>query len=140
MRMNESVHANIRAIMFALASVLPIHAAHAITFQTDNPDLRITWNNTFKYSTVYRLKDADPALTDATSPAPTPGANDFYNFNQNDGDLNFKKKGMVSDRLDWLTEFDINTPNAGARVYGYSVACIFFFLPHAGIPEILFNI
>jgi hypothetical protein len=109
MRVNEKIHANIKAIIFALASVLPIHAAHAIDFQTDNPDLRITWNNTFKYSTAYRLKDADPALTN--DPA-------NFTFNQNDGDLNFKKKGLISSRLDWLSEFDIGTRNLGARVSG----------------------
>lgn len=113
MRVNENIHANIKRIIFALASVLPMHAAFAIDFQTDNPDLKITWNNTFKYSTAYRLKDADPALTTSSF---NPSANDFFTFNQNDGDLNFKKKGMISSRLDWLTEFDIGTKNTGARV------------------------
>jgi hypothetical protein len=114
MRVNEKIHANIKTIIFALASVLPIHAAHAIDFQTDNPDLRITWNNTLKYSTAYRLKDADPALITATAPVST----NMYTFNQNDGDLNFKKKGLISSRLDWLSEFDIGTRNLGARVSG----------------------
>jgi hypothetical protein len=107
MRVKEKIHANMKAIIFALATVLPIHAAHAIDFQTDNPDLKITWNNTFKYSTAYRLKDADPALTN--NPA-------NFTFNTNSGDLNFQKKGLISDRLDWLTEFDIGTRNVGARV------------------------
>jgi hypothetical protein len=107
MRVNEKLHANIKTIIFALASVLPIHAAHAIDFQTDNPDLKITWNNTFKYSTAYRLKDADPALTSTGNP---------FLANMNDGDLNFQKKGLISSRLDWLTEFDIGTNNMGARV------------------------
>lgn len=115
MRASEKIHANIKAIIFALASVLPMHAAHAIDFQTDNPDLKITWNNTFKYSTAFRLKDADPALSTSSF---NPTANDMYNFNQNDGDLNFKKKGLISSRLDWLSEFDIGTRNLGARVSG----------------------
>jgi hypothetical protein len=110
MRVNEKIHVNIKTIIFALASVLPIHAAYAIDFETGNPDLKITWNNTFKYSTAYRLHDADPALTTASGPT------NVYTFNQNDGDLNFKKKGLVSNRLDWLTEFDIGTQNVGARV------------------------
>ena len=41
-----------------------------------------------------------------------------FTFNQNDGDLNFKKKGLISSRLDWLSEFDIGTRNLGARVSG----------------------
>ena len=115
MRVNEKIHANVKTIIFALASVLPIHTAHAIDFQTDNPDLRITWNNTFKYSTAYRMKDADPALTTSSF---NPSANDMFTFNQNDGDLNFKKKGLISSRLDWLSESDIGTRNYGARVSG----------------------
>lgn len=107
MKGNKKIHANIKTIIFALASVLPIHAAYAFDIQTGNPDVRITWNNTFKYSTAYRLKDADPALTD--NPA-------NFTYNQNSGDLNFQKKGLVSNRLDWLTEFDIDTNNMGARV------------------------
>jgi hypothetical protein len=112
MRVNEKIHANIKTIIFALASVLPIHAAHAIDFQTDNPDLKITWNNTFKYSAAYRLKNADPTLSTSTAP----GTQGMFVANLNDGDLNFQKKGLVSDRLDWLTEFDIGTRNWGARV------------------------
>jgi hypothetical protein len=112
MRVNEKFHANIKTIIFALASVLPMHAAHAIDFQTDNPDLKITWNNTFKYSTAYRLKDADPALSTPTAGVST----GMFLINQNDGDLNFQKKGLISSRLDWLTEFDIGTNNMGARV------------------------
>ena len=107
MRGNNKIHANIKTIIFALAAALPVHAAYAIDFKTDNPDLRITWNNTFKYSNAYRLQDADPALIN--NPA-------NYTFNQNSGDLNFQKKGLVSNRLDWLTEFDVDTNNMGARV------------------------
>jgi Protein of unknown function (DUF1302) len=105
MMVNGKIHANIRMIIFALASVLPM-AAHAIDFETNDPDLKATWNNTFKYSTAYRLQDANPALTN--DPA-------NFTFNQNSGDLNFKKKGMVSNRLDWLTELDVGTKNYGGR-------------------------
>jgi hypothetical protein len=114
MRVNEKIHANVKTIIFALASVLPMQAAHAIDFQTDNPDLRITWNNTFKYSAAYRLHDADTTLTTATAPV----SPNMFVGNTNSGDLNFQKKGLVSDRLDWLTEFDIGTRNWGARVSG----------------------
>lgn len=113
MRVNGKIHANIKKIIFALAAVLPVHAAYSIDFDTGNPDLKVTWNNTFKYSTAYRLHDADPALTTSSF---NPSANDMYTFNQNHGDLNFKKKGMISDRVDWLTELDVGTKNTGARV------------------------
>jgi hypothetical protein len=107
MRANKKIHANIKTIIFALASVFPIHAVHAIDFETNNPDLKITWNNTLNFSTAYRLQDANPALT-----------NNAANFtaNQNSGDLNFQKKGLASERLDWLTEFDMGTKDMGVRV------------------------
>ena len=82
MRVNEKNHVSIKKIIFALASVLPIHAAYAIDFETGNPDLKITWNNTFKYSTAYRLKDADPTLTTATAPV----SPNMFVGNTNSGD------------------------------------------------------
>lgn len=69
--------------------------AQAFEFNTGDPGLKMRWDNTFKYSTIYRLHDPDSKqLADfAASPA-------------GDGDRNFKK-GIVSSRLDWLTEFDV---------------------------------
>jgi len=98
----------------ALAAIWPAHAVHAFEFDTGNPDLKISWNNTFKYSTAYRLKDADPRLLSGGYPAA--GPTDFTGANMDDGDLNFRHKGLVSNRVDWLTELDITTAAYGARV------------------------
>jgi hypothetical protein len=98
----------------AIAAILPAHAVHAFEFDTGNPDLKISWNNTFKYSTAYRLKDADPRLLSGGYPAA--GPTDFTGANMDDGDLNFRHKGLVSNRVDWLTELDITTAAYGARV------------------------
>lgn len=102
------------AIAVALASVLPMQATHALEFDSGNPDLRISWNNTFKYSTAYRLRNADPRLLSSGYPSAGPG--DFSGYNLDDGNLNFRKKGIVSNRLDWLSELDIGTRNFGGRL------------------------
>lgn len=102
------------AMALALASILPLQAAHAIEFETGNPDLKISWNNTFKYSTAYRLKNADPGLLEGGYPSAGPG--DFSGYNLDDGNRNFRSKGIVSNRLDWLSELDIGTSSFGARL------------------------
>lgn len=102
------------AMVIALASALPMQAVHALEFDTGNPDLRVTWTNTVKYSSAYRLKDADARLLSGGYPAA--GPMDFTGANVDDGNLNFRKKGIVSNRLDWLSELDIGTKNFGGRI------------------------
>lgn len=102
------------AMAIALASVLPMQSAHALEFDTGNPDIRVTWNNTFKYSTAYRLKNASAGLLEGGYPSA--GPMDFTGYNLDDGNRNFGKKGIVSNRLDWLSELDIGGNNWGARL------------------------
>lgn len=102
------------ALAAAIASMLPLQAVHALEFDTGNPELKISWNNTFKHSTTYRLKDADSRLLSGGYPAA--GSSDFTGANLDDGNLNFRKKGMVSNRLDWLSELDFGTSRMGGRV------------------------
>jgi hypothetical protein len=79
----------------AVAAALSCGQAQAFQFDTGDPGLKMRWDNTFKYSTLYRLHNPDSKqLADyAASPA-------------GDGDYNFKR-GIVSNRIDWLTEFDV---------------------------------
>ena len=79
-------------------------SANAFEIDTGNPDLKLRWDNTVKYSNAFRLKDRSPAL------ASDPGTS-----NLNDGDNNFGK-GLVSNRFDLLSEFDLQMNNVGARV------------------------
>ena len=95
------------ALASGLAYGLP---AHAFELDSGNPDTKIRLDLTPKYSTAYRLKDASPVLT---SPA---ARGDGGVTNENDGDVNFKKKGIVSNRLDLLTEFDVAAKNWGLRL------------------------
>jgi hypothetical protein len=80
--------------------------AHAFEIQTDNPDLSLHWDNTLKYSSAWRLKNPSHKLTQGSTA-----------LNQDDGDRAFGK-GLISNRLDSLSEFDIAYQNYGARVSG----------------------
>jgi hypothetical protein len=80
--------------------------ANAFEFDSGNPDLRLRWDNTLKYSSAWRAHDPSSKLTEGQT-----------SLNQDDGDRNFKK-GLVSSRVDLLSEFDITYQNFGARVSG----------------------
>jgi hypothetical protein len=89
----------------AVAAALSCGHARAFEFDTSDPGLKVRWDNTLKYSTIYRLQnpDAEQLARYQGSPA-------------GDGDRNFKK-GIASNRLDWLTEFDVVKDNQfGGRI------------------------
>lgn len=90
----------------AVAMVLVCNNAHAFRFDTgDDSDLKMRWDNTFKYSTIYRLHDPDKAQLARYIDSPA-----------GDGDRNFDK-GIASNRLDWLSEFDlVHGGNKGFRI------------------------
>jgi hypothetical protein len=58
----------------------------------DNEDFKLNFDNTFKYSGAWRMKGASDKL--------------LANPNNDDGDRNFDK-GLVSNRVDWLSELDL---------------------------------
>lgn len=89
------------AAVLACALVTP--TAHAFEFETDNPDLKVRWDNTLKYSTAWRVQGPSTTLTAA--------------LNEDDGDRNFKK-GLISNRADLLTELDVTYSNVGFRLSG----------------------
>ena len=66
--------------------------AHALEFDTDNPDLKVRWDNTVKYNLGVRAQSQDPAI--------------LGNPNADDGDRNFRS-GVVTTRIDLLSEFDV---------------------------------
>ena len=94
------------ALMAAAACVLP---AHAVDIATPDPELKLRLDLTPKYSMGYRLKNPSPALV-AFNPAVDPGT-----INEDDGDNNFGR-GLISNRLDLLGEFDLSAKNFGARI------------------------
>jgi hypothetical protein len=100
------------AVLVAALAVCS-HSAHAFQFETEDSDLKIRWDNTIKYSTIYRLHDPDAAQLTAyanINPQPTPSGSPA-----GDGDRNFKK-GIASNRLDLLSEFDVVKGDSGARI------------------------
>ena len=78
-------------------------AAEAFQLDTGNSEVRMRWDNTVKYSSAWRLEDPSATLT--------------ADPNLDDGDLNFDK-GLISSRLDLLSEFDLIYKNMGLRLSG----------------------
>jgi hypothetical protein len=97
-----------RSALALAAGMLCALSAQAFELDSGNPDTKIRLDFTPKFSTAYRMKNASPGLT---SPAADSGV-----VNENDGDTNFRKKGVVSTRVDLLTEFDVTHGNLGLRV------------------------
>ena len=77
-------------IMIAL---LNTQAVNAVDIKTGNSDLGVRWDNTLKYSGLYRVSGQDAAL--------------LTDVNLDDGNRNFDK-GIVSNRIDVLSELDIS--------------------------------
>ena len=78
-------------------------SAHATEIEVSNPDIKLRWDNTIKYSNSWRIKRASDELIGA--------------INQDDGDRNFSR-GLISNRFDVLSEFDVSYKGFGARVSG----------------------
>ena len=85
------------------ALLLGSTTAMALEIDSGNPDLTIRWDTNLKYSAMYRLKQASDTLT--------------ADLNQDDGDRNFDQ-GLVSNRVDVLSEIDLTYNNLGVRVSG----------------------
>ncbi|MBI5721677.1 MAG: DUF1302 domain-containing protein [Burkholderiales bacterium] len=88
----RSVAPSMSPVAAICAALLCGASARAGEIDLGNPDLMLRWDNTVKYSAAARLKRADPVL--------------LANPNLDDGDRNFGK-GLISSRLDWLSEADI---------------------------------
>ncbi|WP_233151837.1 DUF1302 domain-containing protein [Pelomonas sp. KK5] len=97
---------NRRFVMATVSSsLLCAGTALALDFDTGSEDLKIRWDNSVKYSAAFRLKAPSAAL--AGDP------------NQGDGDSNFGRRGLVSNRLDLLSDLDVIYQGSyGLRVSG----------------------
>lgn len=99
----------IQATAIAVASMGCIGEVTAFEIPLGESDVKARWDNTFKYSTAYRLSDPSERVAGGDAGMPPPGPQ------LDDGDRNFKK-GIVSNRLDWFSELDVSYKNVGARV------------------------
>lgn len=97
-----------QAVVGACAALTVSGSALAFQIDTGNPDIRMSWDNTVKYSASWRVSGVDGAVAD-NSLGPQ--------ANTNDGDLNFDR-GLVSSRIDLLSEFDFRFK----RSYGFRVS------------------
>jgi len=87
-----------RPTLLATAVAAALSAGHANAFMvTNSSDLRVMWDTTAKYSNMFRLQGQhDQLIADTQGNWP----------NTDDGNRNFDK-GLVSNRLDVLTEMDV---------------------------------
>nr|WP_119142051.1 DUF1302 domain-containing protein [Pseudomonas reidholzensis] len=93
----------------AIALCSSVNAA-AFQFDTGIPELTTSWDNTLKYSNAFRLKGREDNV------AAGPGTS-VPNPNMDDGDRNFSS-GLISNRVDLLSELDIRYEEVGARLSG----------------------
>ena len=101
-RQNPGWSARFRMVIAAAVAGMAAPAAQALEFDTE-PPLQIRWDNTVKYSAARRIE------------GPTPGL--LANINGDDGNRNFDT-GLISSRLDLLSELDVTYKRMGLRISG----------------------
>lgn len=101
-----------QAVVGAFGVMGLVAGSQAFEIETGT-EAKLRWDNTFKYSAGWRLKDPSSRIVngDPFPGGPPPGPQ------LDDGDLNFKK-GLISNRVDWFTELDATYKNFGFRMSG----------------------
>lgn len=104
---NGNRHAR-RATALLIAAGVTLFAGPVLALDL-NPDgdWQTRWDNTVRYSAGYRLKAPSDALINPVS----------EKANSDDGDRSFDR-GLVSNRVDLLSEFDIQKDGYGLRLSG----------------------
>jgi hypothetical protein len=99
------MHYSRRVLAIAVGSALAAAApAYAFEIDTGNPDLAVRWDNTVRYNLGMRAQGQDPKI--------------LGNPNFDDGDRNFARYALVTNRVDLLSEFDF----VFQRKYGFRVS------------------
>lgn len=99
-----------KKLVAVAAGMVVSSTSFAFNFETGSPDLTVSWDNTLKYSTSFRVRDVDPNV------APAGWAGFSGQVNANDGDRNFGK-GLISNRMDILSELGVRYKrNSGFRI------------------------
>ena len=92
------------AALVVAGIVAGIPAAHAFELTEPGSDIKVTWDNTVRYGVAFRTGGQNAALLGQP--------------NNDDGDRNFNK-GLISNKLELLTEFDVMSRQGfGLRVSG----------------------
>lgn len=96
---------SLRSVVVA-TSLMAAGYSLAAPIDVGNPDIKLRWDNTIKYSAGMRLKDQSDKLTKFARATPSSGAGPAA-LNGDDGDRNFKRGRLISNRLDLLSEMDV---------------------------------
>ena len=78
----------------AIAAITHTSSVQAYQIETSNPKLVVRWDNTIRYNLGVRTESQDERLL----------ANSIFN----DGDKKFDKGDVITNRIDLLSEFDID--------------------------------
>lgn len=103
-----------RRAAIASAAMLAVCAGPAAAFEvrTGDPELKVLWDTTVKYSNAFRLSKPSQAIVSGQNY--DPGAATYFP-NTDDGSRNFGR-GLISSRFDLLSELDVVYKGFGARV------------------------
>lgn len=94
-----------RSVIVVGTALVSAGQVQAFEIGTGNDDIQIRWDNTVRYNLARRMQEQDANITGS--------------LNNNDGDRNFKRNSIVSNRLDLLSEFDfIYQKDHGFRISG----------------------
>lgn len=86
----------LRVLVWAIMDVMLLwtQQSNAFPLPTNSPDLQLSWNNTLRYNWGTRLQGRDPRIAN----------NALYD----QGDALFDRYDTITNRLDWLSEFDLS--------------------------------
>ncbi|MHC8411320.1 DUF1302 domain-containing protein [Pseudomonas sp. Hz4] len=108
---------SIRSVVVA-TSLMAAGYSLAAPIDVGNPDIKLRWDNTLKYSAGMRLKNQSDTLTQNVPATRGSGAGPAA-LNGDDGDRNFKRGRLISNRFDLLSEMDlVFRDDFGFRVSG----------------------
>lgn len=96
----------LRLVAVATGMLATVSCSFADQIEMSNPDLAVRWDNTLKYSAGVRVGSQSNTLIQNV-PAPAGGAGGPAALNGDDGDRNFAAGGMISNRVDLLSELDL---------------------------------
>ena len=108
----------LRSVAIAASLVAAAGGSFAGPIEMTNPDVELRWDNTVKYSAGIRTRNPSATLTQNVAPLAGGGAYPSA-LNGDDGDRNFKRGSLISNRVDLLSEMDVvYRKDFGFRVSG----------------------
>ena len=106
----------LRSVAAAAGLAAAAGCSVAAPIDVGNPDVELRWDNTLKYSTGVRVKSRSDTLVVFAAPPADGGAYPSA-LTGDDGDRNFKRGGLISNRIDLLSELDlVYRKSVGLRV------------------------